>query len=80
MNYQKNNQKTMIGFGATTSHDNKTEYFKTKNSFLTGKNENEEPFRKTVNFLRTNYTQTSKNFYQGEKPKPNKIESKEMFL
>jgi len=66
MNYQKHFNKTTGGFPV---NDNKTrtDYFKTKMSFNSKTNENEEPFKKTVNFLKTNYQQTSKNFYQQNK-------------
>jgi len=83
MNYQKH-QTSKSGFGTTNAIDSKTktEYFKTKTSFTgtQNPNENDEPFRKTVNFLKTNYQQTSKNFYQPRPANQPTKPSREMFL
>ena len=74
----------------------KTDYFKTNTYYNHGQNsnnaandrgnENEEPLRKkgVVNFLKTNYQQTSKNFYLPashynlniNKPNFNKLDSR----
>ncbi len=63
MNFQKNHTSMSNGFRNEVK--SKTEYFKTKSAFNNGSsNENADMSNKTVNFLKTNYQQTSKNFYK----------------
>jgi hypothetical protein len=66
MNFQKTFSNTFY-----TEPKNRTDYFKGKTIYgnSIGGNENLDSNNRTVNFLKTNSRQTSKNFYQkgGEK-------------